>query len=498
MTTIWEIVADRASKDPSAVAITDAFDITYGELIERTAELADAISARTAPGSLLAVDASGGTAGAVALLAGARARCAVLPLNQESPPLRRTQLLADARPALVLKEVTDHRFTVAEPGADVVSEQREPSLRDIAYVLYTSGSTGRPKGVAVPHRSLTDRIVALARVPGLAAGESIVSMTALSFDISLAELLVPLSVGGRFVTAPPMARLDPDAFVRFAKEHPTDVVQATPSFWRLVLQGGWQGSPATRIWCGGEAMTPGLARQLQPLCRELWNLYGPTEATIWATAARIEDPDTITLGTPLPGTSLCLAKIHTAPDGTTDVASEDIVTEPGQEGEILLYGEGLALGYLDRDDLSAQAFVTHYTPDGPRRVYRTGDRGRYLADGGLEFLGRADAQVKLRGHRIELASVEAALEEHDAIGQAAVVLRDTDRPESTYIEAFLVTAGPIEDRELRKWLRSRLSAGEQPRRFTHVPELPRTTAGKVDRVRLAQQPSTPRSDKEHA
>ncbi|ESU48722.1 amino acid adenylation domain-containing protein [Streptomyces filamentosus] len=493
MTTIWDVVAERAAADPSAVAISDRSDITYGELVERATALADAVGARAAPGSLLAVDASGGTAGVVALLAGARVRCAVLPLNLEQPPLRRARLMAEARPSLVLTEADDYGFTVAEPGAEAVPEPREPSLQDVAYVLYTSGSTGRPKGVAVPHRSLTERIAALARVPGLAAGESMVSMTALSFDISLAELLVPLSVGGRFITAPPMARLDPDAFIRFSKDHPADVVQATPSFWRLALKGGWQGSSALRVWCGGEALTPSLAGRLRPLCRELWNLYGPTEATIWATAARIDDADAVSLGEPLPGTSVCLARPTEA-----DSTPAGLVTEPGEEGEILLYGAGLALGYLDRDDLTEKAFVTHDTPDGPRRVYRTGDRGRYRADGGLEFLGRADAQVKLRGHRLELGSVEAALEEHPTIGQAAVVLRDTERPEHTYMEAFMVAADTLEQRELRTWLRGRLPASEHPRRFTFVTELPRTTAGKVDRVKLAQWSGEPGTDKEPA
>ncbi|MEK8145643.1 hypothetical protein NKH18_42945 [Streptomyces sp. M10(2022)] len=174
------------------------------------------------------------------------------------------------------------------------------------------------------------------------------------------------------------------------------------------------------------------------------------------------------------------------------------MTEPGQQGEILLYGEGLAFGYMDREDLTSRAFFTHDTPDGPQRVYRTGDRGRFLPDGTLEFLGRTDSQVKLRGHRIELGSVESALEEHSAIAQAAVVLRDVEHPERTYIEAFLVTSGELTERELRKWLRTRLPASEHPRRFSFCAELPRTSAGKVDRVALAARPAAAPSGRTHS
>ncbi|KJS53829.1 thioester reductase [Streptomyces rubellomurinus subsp. indigoferus] len=478
MTTIWDVVRRQAERDPAAVAVQRGDELTsYRELTGLAVELSDAIATRTGPGALLALDAVDGFAGAVAFLAAARAGCAVLPLNQESPAAHRAAVLRDARPALTVRHLDGHGFTLAAPEPDPGTPPR--SVDGVAYVMYTSGSTGTPKGVAVSHTALLDRLAGLAQLPGLAAGESVVSMTALSFDISLAEILLPLTVGARLLVAPPMARVDPEAFIAFLAGHRPDVVQATPSFWRLALAGGWPGSPASRLWSGGEALSPALAADLLPAGRELWNLYGPTEATIWATAALVKDPEAVSLGDPLPGTSLLLAA-EDGPDGEPGAE----LREPGQEGEVLLLGAGLADGYLDRDDLTRRAFQWRDTTAGEQRAYRTGDRARYRADGSLEYLGRTDGQVKLRGHRIELGEIEAALERHPAVSQAAVVLRDGGLP-SVHVAAFLVTTAEVDGRELRRWLRDQLPPSHHPRSMTVRDSLPRTVAGKVDRVRLA-------------
>ncbi|MGA5821186.1 AMP-binding protein [Kitasatospora sp. NPDC094028] len=480
MSTIWDVVRQQADHDPTAVAVQRGDGFTsYRELTGLAAELGDAIAAATGPGRLLALDAADGFAGAVAFLAAARAGCAVLPLNQESPAAHRAAVLRDARPALTIRHTGTGGFALAEPGSEPGVVPRDSGMDGTAYVMYTSGSTGTPKGVAVPHTALLDRLAGLARVPGLTAGESVVSMTALSFDISLAETLLPLTVGARLIVAPPMARVDPEAFIAFLADHRPDVVQATPSFWRLALAGGWPGSPASRLWSGGEALSPALAADLLPAGRELWNLYGPTEATIWATAALVKDPEAVSLGDPLPGTSVLLVA-EDGPDGEPGA----VVDEPGTEGELLLLGAGLAEGYLDRDDLTRRAFRSLPTPLGERRAYRTGDRARYRADGSLEYLGRTDGQVKLRGHRIELGEIEAALERHPAVSQAAVVLRDAGLP-SVHVAAFLVTTDGVDGRELRRWLRGQLPPSHHPRSLTIRDALPRTAAGKVDRVRLA-------------
>ncbi|WP_250404486.1 AMP-binding protein [Streptomyces cellostaticus] len=471
MRTIWHLFDERRSREPSALAAVGDLRYTYQDVHEQAQLLAARIERSAPPGSLLALEADSAVNAAVGFLAAARCACAVLPLNGQSPQAHRERILTDARPALQVVAADRGDFAVEETGLGTGRAAGETDLARVAYVIYTSGSTGRPKGVMVPHTALLTRLSGLARTPGMKPGESILAMTALSFDISLAEILLPFVTGGYLIDAPPEARWDPDVFAAVVEEREPDLIQATPSFWRMVLAGGWAGAPKSRIWCGGEALTPGLARRLGSRSLELWNLYGPTEATIWASAARIDSFDPVTIGSPLPDSGLCLDGPR-AEDGS-------------QEGEILLYGPGLALGYLGRPDLTRERFRLHETDQGRRLVYRTGDRARRSPDGSLTFLGRNDDQVKLRGHRIELGEVEAVLEEHPHVSAAVVLLRDAERPERSHLEAF-VAAGPAADKaDIRRWVRDRLPVAQCPTKISLHPSLPRTSAGKVDRVRLA-------------
>ncbi|MBV1855862.1 amino acid adenylation domain-containing protein [Catellatospora tritici] len=463
METVWDLVREQAERTPDEPAAVGVQEYSYRDLAQRAEALAALIRRVAEPGSLLALETSSPVSGAIAFLAGAQAGCAILPMNLESPPAHRQLILDDARPAAVVRAPQEAVFTVDSLGTMPAADTAGRDLHDMAYVMYTSGSTGRPKGVIVSHDSLASRIRALARVPGMRAGETILAMTALSFDISLAEMLVPLTVGAKFVAVPVEARTDPDAFAELLKLHSPDVIQATPSFWRLLLAAGDEDlSYRCRVWCGGEALTPSLAAALLTRSTELWNLYGPTEATIWATAARIERPDAISLGDPLQGCGLFL-----------------------DEGEIFLYGEGLASGYLGRPETTAERFSVRTTPQGPALTYRTGDRGRWAADGSLEYLGRVDAQIKLRGHRIELGEVESVIEEHPAVTEAAVLVRHADRPERAFMVAFVVTREDLTAEALNTWIRTRLPASYCPSMTRFVPSLPRNSSGKIDRAGLA-------------
>jgi non-ribosomal peptide synthetase component F len=284
-------------------------------------------------------------------------------------------------------------------------------------------------------------------------------------------MLLPLTVGATVVAAPEGTRLDPEIFAAVVRRHAPDILQATPSFWRLAVAAGWAGAPGSDLWCGGEALTSALATQLLSRSRRLWNGYGPTEATIYASAQLVTSPDDVTLGTPMPGTGMRLSG-------------------EGPEGEILLYGDGLALGYLNRPDLTAERFRPEPTDSGDRRCYHTGDRGRYRPDGTIEFLGRTDGQIKLRGHRIELGEIERTLESHDGISEAVVVVGARDDPSRTHLAAFVVVrpgAGPatgLDPRAIRGWLAERLPPVMRPARIELMTALPRTSTGKVDRRAL--------------
>lgn len=494
--TVWSAVARHAALTPDAVAVRGEQDLTYAELAARARVLGERIAAHCRPGGVVALTVERPSAAIPALLAAAALRCPVLPLSSLSPPLHREFVMGDAAPGVLVAETPDGGLSVAglpvPPGArdttDDENQDREEEedggaaarAVDAAYVIYTSGSTGRPKGVVVSHDALLSRLAALSQAPGFAPRDSMLALTAPSFDISMAELLMPLTVGGTVVSAPPTARVDPAAFAETVERYRPTVVQATPSFWRLVLAWGWKGAPHARLWSGGEALTPSLATPLAELGAQAWNLYGPTEATIWATAARVEVDRPVHLGRPLAGARLYL-------EGDDGAA----VTAPGVEGEIILYGEGLADGYLHRPELTADRFRRLPTPDGEQRCYRTGDRARYRADGRLEFVGRTDGQIKLRGHRIELTELEAVAEEQPGVHQAAAVLKPgaggSGLGAEPHLALFVVAAATVTGRDVRRWLAARLPPAMRPAKVLLVPELPRTTAGKVDRVRLARE-----------
>lgn len=429
--------------------------------VEQVSELLRPVAG---PGLIVAVEVTRAEQAIVATLACFRMDMVVMPVDPRMPQARKSLMTEGARPvARLVEDLADGEFAVY-----LEFERGGVALGDSAYVMYTSGSTGVPKGVIVSQRALIERLDGLASTPGLRSGETMLALTALTFDIAMAELLLPLTVGGTVICADPAARSDATQLESVGAL--VDVIQATPSYWRLCVSERWRGAPKARLWCGGEAMTPALAEALLPLCDQLWNVYGPTEATIWATAAHVTKPAPIDLGMPLPGSAVHLIAL----DG-------GVLTEPGKVGELVISGAGIATGYLGREELTA----TRFGPiEGvPSPSYRTGDLACYRDDGSLEFRGRIDGQVKVRGHRIETGEIEALLEQHPAVTEAAVVLRNPGDPIKCHLKAYV--AGQATDRELRRWLAEHLPEVMVPQKVEVVPVLPRITAGKVDRVALA-------------
>jgi amino acid adenylation domain-containing protein len=467
-------LAARLAADPGGPAVTGDANLTWAQLADRVEETVAALKPLVNPGEIVALDIGSPVLGLVAALAADRLGTAYLPLDTAAPPMRRQHALESSAARAVLREAGPLRLEASALGpARPVWE-----LADPGYVIYTSGTTGQPKGVHVPKRALIERLAGLQRYPGLpqagagsdGRGGSFLALSALSFDMSVVETLLPLAAGAPLVAVDAAARRDVGVFERAVREYQPAVVQATPSFWRLMIASGWRGERGLTVWCGGEALTPDLARALSERCGALWNFYGPTEATVWVSAWRVEPGRPISLGTALPGTVVELVDR----DGA-------VLSEVAAEGEIRISGAGLASGYLAATPAEDARFGG--TPAG--RSYLTGDRARRLPDGGLEFLGREDNQVKIRGHRVELGEVEAALESHPAVAEAVALLVGREDPATARLAAVVVADGTISARDLRRWLADRLPPPMIPAKLETAGVLPRTSAGKLDRVAIA-------------
>jgi amino acid adenylation domain-containing protein/FkbM family methyltransferase len=395
----------------------------------------------------------------------------------------RNDLIADVRPDPFPAETIARRRTVLCLDADWHLVERESETRPIgpvgadnlAYVIYTSGSTGKPKGVEISHRSVVNFLSSMRKKPGSTANDTLLAVTTLSFDIAGLELFLPLTTGARVVIASREVAADGARLAALLKKSNATVMQATPATWRLLLEAGWPGDPALKVLCGGEALPRTLANQLAPRCAELWNMYGPTETTIWSAVGRVSAGDgPVFLGQPIANTRIYVLDRELQP------------VPMGVPGELCIGGDGVARGYHNRAELTAERFVKDpYSARPGAKLYRTGDLVRIRSAGKTEFLGRLDDQVKVRGVRIELGEIESAMNRHPAIREAVAAARDDSSGERQLVAYYVADPGqaPTTD-ELRRHAKELLPEGMIPSAFVRMEALPRTLNGKIDRKAL--------------
>jgi amino acid adenylation domain-containing protein len=403
------------------------------------------------------------------------AGAAYVPLDPEFPARRLGFMIADSGTRVIIG-AAGLAERVAGPGLDIVVLEDVPagaaapevavSGADLAYVMYTSGSTGRPKGVMVSHASVLNLLSSMAAEPGLGPDDVLVAVTTLSFDISVLELFGPLLTGARVVVAGAAQAADPVLLAELVDSCGATVMQATPATWRLLLESDWRPARPLRAWSGGEALPPEVAAGLLSAGHRPANLYGPTETTIWSAAGEVGDPGRITLGRAVANTGLYVLdeRMRPVPAGAT--------------GELHIGGAGVARGYLGRPGLTAERFVPSPFSAG-ERLYRTGDLARFGSDGSLCFAGRADQQVKVRGHRIELGEIETRLAGHPAVAEAVVAVHD-----DTLVAYLVAGANPPAAAELRDHLRDFLPEYMIPSAVVVLDRIPRTLNGKTDRDAL--------------
>ena len=361
-------------------------------------------------------------------------------------------ILHDAKPAVVLcttdllsaLPMTPARIVCLDTDENALGTAVTPDCRshslpdDLAYVIYTSGSTGKPKGVEIHHRSVVNFLASMEREPGLTCYDVMLAVTTFSFDIAVLELVLPLTVGARVVIASRQTAMDPHRLMGTIGDAGVTVMQATPSTWRMLFSGSWTGKPELKVICGGEAMPPDLADSLLDTCREVWNVYGPTETTVWSTVKRLERGKPITIGRPIANT-----QVYIVDDSLTPMPI-------GVPGELVIGGAGVGRGYHDLPELTREKFISDpFAKGAAARAYRTGDQARLRADGEIEFLGRNDSQVKIRGHRIELGEVESVLLSHPDVREGVVVARDDDNGGKQLVA--YVSSGRSKTRDTGHW-----------------------------------------------
>lgn len=491
--TIARLFSEQAARTPDAIALwAGESRLTYGELDRRSTQLARHLQSFGAgPETLVGIALPRTETLVIGLLAILKSGSAWVPLDPAYPPERLSWIIEDSHMAILLAKAQASSQLPLDPGRVRIVDASDAAIAQLsaeplssaagsghlAYVIYTSGSTGRPKGVMVEHRNVLNFFTGMDRALGCRPGVWL-AVTSISFDISTLELLWTLTRGFTVVLH---GEGGPAAIADEIFRHRVTHLQMTPSLARmltldpraLAALGSLQ-----QILLGGEALPPALVHKLRPVFHgDIHNMYGPTETTIWSTTERVGDVDRLVpIGCPIANTQ-------------AHILDADLQSVPvGDIGELFIGGDGVARGYWNRPDLTAERFLTIPSLS-PRPVYRTGDLARYLPDGRIEFLGRADYQVKLRGHRIEPGEIEALLDQLPGIRQAVVILRE-DREGDQRLVAYLVCETPsaATDDALRHALGQKLPDFMVPSSFVFLPELPLTDNGKIDRKALLKLP----------
>lgn len=354
-----------------------------------------------------------------------------------------------------------HEYTKFEK-VSVDSEQ-------IAYVIYTSGSTGLPKGVMLSHRSVVNFILAMGEAPGMTAGDIILGVTTLSFDIAVLEIFLPLFTGATLFLATTEQAKDGAELSKLLVDHSITHFQATASTFRLILDANWKGRVKAAL-CGGEAFPLDIARRLAPHADAIWNMYGPTETTVWSSVYRLTgDEGMIPIGKPVANTILAILDNDLKP------------LLPGQKGEIYIGGSGLALGYLGLEKMTRDRFL--YSKYLDRHLYKTGDIGLMRWDSTFEIFGRSDGQVKLRGYRMELGEIEAVMAQASEV-DIAIALIQSFGPDDDRLIAYVKPKGQWDERGFRAKLKTKLPIYMLPQHYVKLETFPLLPNGKIDRKAL--------------
>jgi len=492
---LHEFIEDQVENDPDATAlIFGSRRVSYGELNARANQLAHYLRHRgVGPEVMVCVCLERSVELVIALLGIMKAGGAYVPLDPAYPHDRLSMMLAETRPPVL---VTQRRWlgilpdlgihTVSLDG-EFLAVAGEPETnpaplaggKNLAYVIYTSGSTGIPKGVLNVHEAIVNHLLWMQETHRLETTDRFLLKTPYSFDVSVWELFWPLMAGATLVVAAPEQHKDPQYLTRTIREYGITAAHFVPSMLRLFLEGAEveKCGSLQRVFCSGEALPLTLQQRFfERLEARLYNLYGPTEAAVHVTAwtcRRDGDLRFVPIGKPIWNTRI-------------EILGPDLQpVAAGEAGELHIAGVSLARGDFKRPELTAQRFIPDPFSPEPARLYKTGDLGRFLPDGNIEYLGRMDDQVKIRGMRIELGEIETILNSHPRILQSIVVAREDEPGEPRMAAYFVMREGsPLPTPELRQFLLGTLPEYMIPAAFMVLDGFPMTPSGKIDRKML--------------
>ena len=497
---IHQLFEDHVKATPDKIAVEEKdYQITYGTLNDRANQLANylqklGVNPNNQVGLLLerSIDMI------VAILGVLKAGGAYLPLDPAYPQERLTYMLADTQAQVLLTHAKmanslaqcNIKTVFIDDEWDIIANEDSASpnvsmeSEDLAYVIYTSGSTGVPKGVPVSHHNLVHSTLARFHFYEKSVGRFLL-LSNFTFDSSIAGIFWTLCQGGTLVLPPPRIEQDMQQLAATIATHQISHILMLPSLYAILLEQAEEtnlGSLQTVI-VAGEVCHRGLVdhHYTQLPQATLFNEYGPTEGTVWSTAYKIPAKfkgERVPIGRPIPNMRSYILDCH------------GNLAPVGVPGELCISGIGVTSGYLNRQELTAEKFISHtFTKTLSNRLYHTGDLARYLPDGNIEFLGRIDHQVKIRGYRIELGEIEAALAQHSAVRQAVIVVQDlTNKPDTTpkrlvgYVETM--NGQTVSVGEFRRFLLDRLPDYMVPATFVLLDTFPLTPSGKIDRKKL--------------
>jgi amino acid adenylation domain-containing protein len=485
--TLHELFANQAEIYPNSIALEFGdTKVTYAELSKMTNQMANYLwSQGLRPGQIVAVSLDRTPELIASLFAVLQCGALYIPIDTMYPDARLNLMIEDSDASFYIGLNSKRNFpnkvislSIVDIFESMVDLPIEPLNLEIptesaAYIIYTSGSTGKPKGVQVAHCNVINLVYSMAKEPGISATDKIFSITTISFDAMVMEIFLPLLHGACVVLVDEETRRDGNLLLEKAAKDKITMMWGTSSIWHILIDSGWKKPLNIKALIGGEPVPMPLAQELLSRCNELWNIYGPTETTVCSFLTQITINDNpITIGRPIANTTVYLLDANRNP------------VNDGEVGEIVIAGDGVSLGYLNRPDLNNERFITNtFNSESSGKMYLSGDLGKLLPNGQVQCLGRIDHQVKVRGYRIELGEIEQALLTIDGI-KSAIVIAETDilvafiEPDSEIIE---------EQEQIRLWrneLASQLPAFMVPHDFNIVEKLPTTLSGKIDRKAL--------------